>query len=119
MGDCAALQLAFENGSIATIHYLANGSKDFPKERVEIFAGGHVFSCDNYRTSKIIGGKDRFKTSSQDKGHKAELQTFINAIKSGKSWPIPAEELFEVSRISIDLAQQVYSKLAKLTKGSQ
>ena len=115
LGDCVAIQLSFANGSIATVHYLANGSKDFPKERVEVFAGGKVFVCDNYRTSGIIGGKGKLKTSIQDKGHKTELSAFIKAIESGGAWPITADELLEVSRHTIKLDHQVQESLAKFS----
>ena len=115
LGDCVAIQLSFADGSIATVHYLANGSKDFPKERVEVFAGGKVFVCDNYRTSRIIGGKGKLKTSSQDKGHKTELSEFIKAIEAGGAWPIAADELLEVSRHTIKLDHQVQESLAKFS----
>ena len=112
LGDCVSIGLSFEDGSIATINYLANGSKDFPKERIEVFSGGKVYSCDNFRVSKEIGGKRKLKTSSQDKGHAAELAAFINAISKGGNWPISADELIEVSRVSIELAEQVRQSLA-------
>ena len=115
LGDCVAIQLSFADGSIATVHYLANGSKDFPKERIEIFAGGSVFCCDNFRISKQIGGKQKFKTSSQDKGHRAELKSFVNAIKNGGAWPIEASELIEVSRSTIEAANQVHQKIAEFS----
>ena len=35
--DTVTLSFSFEDGSIGTIHYFANGSKKFPKERVEVF----------------------------------------------------------------------------------
>jgi len=113
LGDCVAIQLSFEDGSIATVHYLANGSKDFAKERIEIFASGQVLICDNFRSSRQVGGKGKFKTSSQDKGHSAELEAFISSVRFGGSWPIPADELIEVSRVTIDAASQVYQALAK------
>ena len=112
LGDCVSIQLGFQDGSIATIHYLANGSKDYPKERMEIFAGGRVLTCDNFRVSRQIGGKGKLKTSSQDKGHSQELSAFIDAVTSGGQWPIPAEQLIEVSRVTIDMADQVRRKLA-------
>ena len=103
LGDCVSMQLTFADGSIATIHYLANGSKDFPKERVEVFAGGRVLICDNFRSSREVGGKRRMKTRQQDKGHAAELMAFIDTIRIGGSWPIPRAELLEVSEVAIDL----------------
>ena len=111
LGDCVAINLSFEDGSIATIHYLANGSKDFPKERFEVFAGGKVAVCNNFRTSSLIGGKGKLKTRSQDKGHAAELQAFVGAIAGGGAWPIPASELIEVTRTTLDVAARVQEAL--------
>ncbi len=104
LGDCATLQLNFEDGSTASIHYLANGHKDFPKERIEVFAGGKIYTCDNFRYSREIGGRRKLKTSAQDKGHRTELENFISAIRNGGNWPIPFSELMEVSDHSIRLA---------------
>jgi hypothetical protein len=42
----------------------------------------------------------------QDKGQKACAKAFIDAISNGNISPIPIEEIFEVSRISIKLANQ-------------
>jgi predicted dehydrogenase/threonine dehydrogenase-like Zn-dependent dehydrogenase len=103
--DTADILLSFKDGSIATIHYYANGSKSFPKERLEVFAQGGVLQLDNYR--KLTGfGWPRFKKMNlwqQDKGQKACVKAFVDAISKGNTSPIPIEEIFEVSRISIKL----------------
>ncbi len=113
LGDCVSIQLGFENASIATVHYLANGSKDFPKERIEIFAAGKVFVCNNFRQSHVIGGKDKLKTRNQDKGHAAELRAFLECVSAGGEWPIARDELIEVSRVTVDAAIQVQSRRAE------
>ena len=106
--DTANIQLSFEDGSIGTIHYYANGSKSFPKERLEVFAGGGVLQLDNYR--KLVGfgwpGFKKMNLWQQDKGQKACVKAFIDAISKGSTSPIPVEEIFEVSRISIKLLNQ-------------
>ena len=103
--DTADIQLSFKDGSTGTIHYYANGSKSFPKERLEVFAEGGILQLDNYR--KLTGfGWPRFKKMNlwqQDKGQKTCVKAFIDAISKGKTSPIPIEEIFEVSRISIKL----------------
>ena len=111
LGDCVVIHLTFEDGSIATIHYLANGHKDFPKERIEVFAGRKILQCDNYRRSVEVGGKRKFKTRNQDKGHADELKEFVKTINHGGLWPIPAEQLLEVTRITIEADRQIQQHL--------
>ena len=77
------------------------------QSRIEVFAGGKVSVCDNFRMSREVGGKRKLKTPKQDKGHSAELAAFIAAIHHGGVWPIPASEMLDVSRIAIELQSQV------------
>jgi predicted dehydrogenase len=106
--DTASIQLSFEDGSIGTIHYHSNGSKTFPKERLEVFARGGILQLSNYQ--KLIGygwpGFKKMNLWQQDKGQKACAKAFIDAISNGNISPIPIEEIFEVSKISIKLANQ-------------
>ena len=106
--DTATIQLNFQDGSIGTIHYFANGSKSFPKEKIEVFANGGILQLENYR--KLIGfswpGFKKMNLWKQDKGQKACAKAFIDAISKDDQSPIPIEEIFEVSRVSINLANQ-------------
>jgi predicted dehydrogenase len=100
------LQLSFADGSIGSLHYFANGERSFPKERLEIFAGGRVLQLDNFRSLRAYGwpGFRRMTLRRQDKGHKACAAAFVRAVESGGPAPIAFEELREVSRITIELA---------------
>lgn len=104
--DTATISLSFVDGSIGTVHYFANGSKSFPKERLEVFASGKVLQLDNFRKLSGFGWSkfSKMHLRKQDKGQKACAQAFIDAINNGNISPIPFEEIFEVSKISIDLA---------------
>ncbi len=104
--DTVSLQLRFANGSLGTIHYFSNGSKAFPKERLEVFAAGRVLQLDNFRKLAGFGwpGFSRTKLWRQDKGQKECARHFVNALGSGGPSPIPWEEVLEVSRISIEIA---------------
>ena len=105
--DKAIISLGFEDGSIGTIQYFANGGKVFPKERVEAFAGDAVLQLDNYSTLRGFGWGGFRKQSlwRQDKGQSACAVAFLAAVRNGLPAPIPAEELFEVARVSIRLAK--------------
>jgi predicted dehydrogenase len=106
--DSVMIGLKFADGSIASIQYLANGSKAFPKERLDIFCGGKILSLDNFR--KLQGyGWPGFKSHNlfrQDKGQQACVKAFIDSIENGKPSPIPFEEIEEVSRVTIEIAQE-------------
>ena len=47
--DNFSLNIAFSDRSIGSINYLSNGSKHFPKERIEVFAGGAVLQLNNLK----------------------------------------------------------------------
>jgi predicted dehydrogenase len=108
-GDTATIELKFADGSIGAIHYFANGSKAFPKERLEVFCGGRILQLDNFR--RLVGfGWPKFRSMRlmrQDKGQKACAVAFADAIEKGGSEPIAFEELMEVSRVTIDLAEKL------------
>lgn len=104
--DTVSLQLRFANGSLGTIQYFSNGSKAFPKERLEVFAAGRVLQLDNFRKLAGFGwpGFSGMKLWRQDKGQKECVRHFMNALASGGPSPIPLEDVLEVSRISIEIA---------------
>jgi predicted dehydrogenase len=105
--DTVQISLEFEDGSIASIQYYANGHRSFPKERVEVFASGRILQLENFRLLRGFGcpGFRGFRTWRQDKGHTACVQAFLRAIETGGPSPIPAEEIFEVSRVALDIAE--------------
>ncbi len=96
--DTFSLQLRFSNGSIGSIHYFANGSRSFPKERLEVFSSGKVLQLDNFRKLSAWGipGFRTKRLFKQDKGQVSCCKSFLNAIIYGKPSPIPFGELIEV-----------------------
>jgi predicted dehydrogenase len=106
-GDTATITLTFANGSIGTIHYFANGTKSFPKERLEVFAGGRILQLDNFRRLKGVGWRG-FRSMNlwrQDKGQKACAAVFVRAVAEGLGPPIAFDELLEVGRATIEVAE--------------
>lgn len=107
--DNVVITLSFADGSLGTIHYIANGHRRVPKERLEIFTNGKVLQLNNFRQLKGWGWP-QFKTCNlwrQDKGQANCLQQFIKAIKEGKPAPIPLAEIFAVNRLTIEIASAI------------
>ena len=105
--DSVTIALGFADGSTASIAYLANGSKEFAKERIEVFAGGRVLANDNFRTLRAYGwpGVRTTRLRRQDKGHAAGMAAFVGAVREGGPAPIPFDEIVEVSRATLRAAR--------------
>lgn len=105
--DKAAIMLGFADGSFGTIHYLANGGASFPKERIEVFAAGRTLQIDNFLTMRGFNwpGFRKLNLWRQDKGQNACVAAFVEAVEKGGASPIPVAELFEVARVTIDVAE--------------
>jgi predicted dehydrogenase/threonine dehydrogenase-like Zn-dependent dehydrogenase len=96
--DKMSINLTFADGSIGTVQYWANGPKDFPKERVEVFSEGRVAVLENFRRLRGFSwcGLPAMRMS-QNKGFKEEAAAFIERVRSGGPLLIPWPELEEVS----------------------
>ena len=94
--DNVIATLKFANSTLATISYLANGDKSASKERVEVFGGGSVAILEDFRHLELVrNGRKKITRIrwGQDKGHKAEMQAFTDALKGKTQAPIPLEQI--------------------------
>jgi predicted dehydrogenase len=107
--DKASVTLEFADGSVGVIHYLANGDKGFPKERLEVFCAGRILQLDNFRVLHGWGWKGfaSMRLWRQDKGQQACVRAFIDAVRDQKAAPIPLDQVLEVSRASIEVQQSL------------
>lgn len=105
--DTITINLKFKDGSIGTIHYFANGSKAFPKERLEIFSSGKILQLDNFRKLRGFNwpGFKKMDLWRQDKGQAACTKEFLSAVKEKSPSPVPISEIFEVARVTIQLSE--------------
>ncbi len=89
-----AITITTRDGSVATITYIANGDKSFPRERVEIFGGGAVCVIDNFKSMLFTRGSKRKKMRkfNKDSGHKAEFNSFFSAVQGSQQMPVSFEE---------------------------
>ena len=100
--DKMSILLKFADGSVGTVHYFANGAKSYPKEILEIFGDGRVIRMENFRVTTGYGfkGFSSFRTWRQDKGHRAEIAAFVDAVASGGPPLIPFDEIVNVTKAS-------------------
>lgn len=104
--DTTTIALRFADGSVGTVHYFANGSRRFPKERIEVFCGGGTYQIENFRKLHAYraGRLSTTRRWQQDKGHRACADAFVRAVREGEPSPIPFAEIVEVTRTTLAAA---------------
>lgn len=98
--DNLQITLEFQDGSIGSIAYLANGNRNISKEYIEVFCEGKIGILDDFRELTLVEEGKRSTSHSrfrQDKGHTAAWQAFAFAITNGLDEPIPYEDLLQSS----------------------
>jgi predicted dehydrogenase/threonine dehydrogenase-like Zn-dependent dehydrogenase len=94
--------MTFEDGSVATLTYTALGSRDYPKEQMEVFVEGKVLHLDDYRKLSVTGARTKgVSTSTMEKGQKEELKALARAIREGGEWPIPLWQQAQATEIAL------------------
>lgn len=100
LNDTVSINIEMANGSIGTICYFANGSKDLPKEYIEVYSGGLTGIIKDFKELEIhtTGKAFRKKSLVQNKGQANMVKAFIQKIKDGGPQLIAAQEIFSVTR---------------------
>ena len=81
--DNIVIIIKFEDGSVGSIGYFAEGGKALPKERCEITGGGRTAVIDNFTRLEMYGTSKRTKKF-KGKGHSEEIKDFISSLKNGE-----------------------------------
>lgn len=109
--DSVVVTLRYVDGSIATVAYLSNGSRRFPAESVEASCGGHQARLVDFRTLETPGRWMVKRTTTRlavDKGHRAQLEAFVESIASGVA-KFDVGSYIDSSRLAIDASLQANS----------
>ncbi|KKD59393.1 oxidoreductase [Grimontia sp. AD028] len=88
LNDNVIINLSFENGSVASITYISDGSKALQKEYVEVFGGGRSAVINDFKEAILYSSdttKEVLKQPSQDKGQSMMINSWIDSLKSGES----------------------------------
>jgi predicted dehydrogenase/threonine dehydrogenase-like Zn-dependent dehydrogenase len=106
MGAAANVQanMRFADGSVATISYVTDGSSRFPKETLDVVGDGRNGRLDNFQRVTVWSAKGKSGhrvLTGQDKGQRAQLDGFVQAVRTGSSMPIALESLVATTRATL------------------
>ena len=100
--DDATVLLRMADGSAATINYYTNGSKAYPKERIEIHGQGKTVLIDNWKALKGYGiGALSNSSAAQNKGHAQQFAALQAQIASNGPALIGFDSLYNTSAAAI------------------
>jgi len=104
-----AIEISFANGSTAMIEYISSGDPSLAKERFEIHRQGLSIVIDDFKKAECYraGKVTRTKWATRDKGHRAEVRAFLEAVRSGAQTPIPEEESIRSTALTLAAARSI------------
>jgi len=99
--------LRYADGSVCSLLYTPLGARDFPKEAVEIYVDGKVLVLNDYRSLEVYGSSAQgLRTTLQDKGHRAELESFHRLATGQADQTLTLEEMVETTELSFAVREQ-------------
>jgi predicted dehydrogenase/threonine dehydrogenase-like Zn-dependent dehydrogenase len=100
--DVVTLTIGFDDGSLGTVHYFANGDDGMAKERLEVFGQEKIAVIDDWRSVELIGGgkTKRQSSTTMKKGFAEEARAFLDACRSGQA-PVPVQTLIETTLVTL------------------
>lgn len=113
-GDLQAT-FAFADGSTAALTYAASGTARAPKEVLDVTGEGRCARLDNFASATVWTprGRDvKRQRFGQDKGQRAELAAFAEAVRTGGPMPIPLASLLSTTRATLAVGTSLVSGTA-------
>jgi predicted dehydrogenase/threonine dehydrogenase-like Zn-dependent dehydrogenase len=110
--DDVLVTVRFQNGSSGSVTYVTDGNTRYPKETLDVAAGGRSARLDNFRKATVWNGRREAATrprGGQDKGQRAELTQFVEAVLTGAPMPIPVESLIATTKATIAVSESMLS----------
>ena len=106
--DNVTVTLKYPDGSVATLVYVALGSKEMDRERLELFGQGVSIVLEDFKRLTIFGPQSlRENLPRQDKGWAAEFRELSKFLKGEKSSMISFEESRDASKLTIRVNDEV------------
>ena len=100
--DNKSIIVEYEDGSVASLDYFAVGSKELPKEWLEVHFDEKSIIMDDYKSIKGCGVKVAdIHSQTPDKGQLKELKELYRYLNGeNKGWPIELESMIETTEVS-------------------
>ncbi|MBN4072286.1 bi-domain-containing oxidoreductase [bacterium AH-315-F03] len=109
--DNVQIAMRLSDGSMASLIYIACGGAGLAKETMEIHTGGVSFIMNDFTKAEMYrsGTVKKLYSGTQDKGHSAELKTFVSMSASDPYATILAEDAFSATEVTLAIVESLKS----------
>jgi polar amino acid transport system substrate-binding protein len=109
--DNIVIVVKFDDGSVGNLTYLANGDKSMPKESIEVFCAGKVGVINDFKEGTLYKNGKQVNLKSSGKGHKEEVNLFLNAVRDGRDSPISFRSICLTTITTFKILDSLYTGL--------
>lgn len=111
IADSAIATISFADGSVGTTLISSAGCPDFPKEATELYCDNRAVYIHDFNHMESYGFEGKKKVtmdfSETDKGHRAELDQFADAVLMGAPAPNDLQKALRAAIISYKVVESV------------
>jgi predicted dehydrogenase/threonine dehydrogenase-like Zn-dependent dehydrogenase len=106
--DSVSITIEYSDGSVATIMYIAVGSKSLPKEEIQVFSNGRTAILKNFVELELWSGSGKPKIEKgAGKGHAEEVKAFLQSLKTQGEAPIPFDSLIATTLVTFAIRESL------------
>ena len=106
--DTVSITVEYEEGSVATILYLANGSKILPKEELQVFSNGRTAILKNFIEAEFWSTSSKPKIEKgSGKGHAEEVKAFLASLTGNGEAPIPFDSQMATTLVTFGIRESL------------
>jgi predicted dehydrogenase/threonine dehydrogenase-like Zn-dependent dehydrogenase len=107
--DNIAIIVRFKNGSLGNLVYVANGDKGMPKEMIEVFGANKIGVINDFKEGVVYKNGKQVKLKSSGKGHKEEVDSFIESLRTGNPSPISFRSICLTTLTTFKIHDSLYA----------
>jgi len=103
--------ISYNNGSVANLLYLSNGSNSLPKEYCEVFSGGLVAVMDDFkRVILYSAGKKKKVKFNTGKGHKEEVEHFLKVLRGEEKPKLSFDSIYKTTFLTFKIIESYQNR---------
>jgi predicted dehydrogenase/threonine dehydrogenase-like Zn-dependent dehydrogenase len=111
--DTASVVVAYDDGSIATLLYVANGADGLAKEYCEVSAGGRTAVMDDFREVTFHDGRSRKRRRYKGgKGHTEEVDQFLEVVRGRAAPAFSLQSLVDTTAVTFAAVEAIRTRAA-------